>query len=82
MGTRGRLSRRLTPGREAVALDFEAQTPLVWTGPGVAPLAVAAVYRLHGARAILEHPGLVSLRVQVSSRSTNASRQNMDPELR
>jgi hypothetical protein len=52
----------LTPGRETVALDLDGQHPLVWTGPGAAPLAVAAVFYLHGPRAMIEHPGLVLIR--------------------
>jgi len=48
MGTHGRLPSRLTPGREVVALDLDCQSPRVWSGAGVTPLAVAAVYRLHG----------------------------------
>ena len=56
----------LTPGREIVALDLDCQAPLVWAGPGVAPLAVAAVYHLHGPLAMIEHPGLAPLRVQAA----------------
>ncbi|MGH9075122.1 MAG: hypothetical protein ACRDZQ_13545 [Acidimicrobiales bacterium] len=52
----------LTQGSERVVLDQDGQPPLTWTGPGIAPLAVAAVYRLHGAPALLDHPGLASLR--------------------
>jgi hypothetical protein len=52
----------LTPGRETVALDLDGHNPLVWTGPGAAPLAVAAVFYLHGPRAMIEHPGLESVR--------------------
>jgi hypothetical protein len=53
----------LTPARETVALDLCNGTPLVWTGPGIAPLAVAAVHHLHGSEALLDHPGLAPLRV-------------------
>jgi hypothetical protein len=53
----------LSPRWSTVAVDLDAQTPLVWTGPGVAPLAVAAVYHLHGPGATVEHPGLAVLRV-------------------
>jgi hypothetical protein len=52
----------LTPGREMVHLDPGGAVPVVWTGPGVAPLAVAAVYHLHGAGAMVDHPGLAPLR--------------------
>ena len=54
----------LAPGREAVAVDIEGQPTLVWSGPGVAPLAVAAVFHLYGPVAIIEHPGLAPLRVE------------------
>ena len=53
----------LTPGRETVALDIEGQPALVWSGPGVAPFAVAAVFHLYGPVATIEHPGLEPLRV-------------------
>jgi len=53
----------LTPGAEIVAIDVEnGKPPVIWTGPGVAPLAVAAVFRLYGARAMIEHPGLAIVR--------------------
>lgn len=51
----------LTPEREYVQLDTHVDKKAVrvaWYGPGVAPLAVAAVYHLHGVRALLDHPGL------------------------
>lgn len=55
----------LTPGRESVSLDVNVDQTAVrvaWYGPGVAPLAVAAVYHLHGVHALLDHPGLAPLR--------------------
>ena len=52
----------LSPGRERVQLDPNGVPPVIWWGPGVAPLAVAAVYHLHGAEAVVEHPGLAVLR--------------------
>ena len=52
----------LALGREAVAIDLRDGMPLVWTGPGVAPMGVAAVFRLHGRQGLLDHPGLGSLR--------------------
>jgi hypothetical protein len=67
---------RVDPGREAAALDFDTKTRLMWTGPGIAPLTLGAVYRLPGTRAMIGYPGLVSLRVQVSPRSCDASRSN------
>jgi hypothetical protein len=53
----------LTPGREVVSLDIESEPTLIWTGPAVAPLAVAAVFHLYGALAMIDHPGLAPLRV-------------------
>ena len=53
----------LTPGREVVSLDIDGEPTLMWSGPAVAPLAVAAVFHLYGPIGVLEHPGLVTLRV-------------------
>ena len=53
----------LTPGREVVSLDIDSEPTLIWTGPAVAPLAVAAVFHLYGPLAMIEHPGLAPLRV-------------------
>ncbi|MGO8874055.1 MAG: hypothetical protein ACLQPH_22130 [Acidimicrobiales bacterium] len=53
----------LTPGFEFVRLDIEGEPTLVWSGPAVAPLAVAAVFQLYGPIGVLEHPGLVTVRV-------------------
>jgi len=53
----------LNPGCEFVRLDIEGEPMLVWSGPAVAPLAVAAVFHLYGPIGVLEHPGLVTLRV-------------------
>ena len=52
----------LTTGREAVIVDIESEPTLMWSGPGIAPLAVAAIFRLYGPVAMIEHPGLASLR--------------------
>lgn len=52
----------LTGGSEYVQADLNGDLPIIWTGPGVAPLAVAAVYHLHGPKALLDHPGLTVLR--------------------
>jgi hypothetical protein len=53
----------LTTGSEYVQLDLPLPAPPVrWYGPGVAPLAVAAIYHLHGPAALLDHPGLSPLR--------------------
>lgn len=55
----------LTPGNEYVHLDSrkEGYPPRAdWTGPGVLPLAVAAVYHLYGVKALLDHPGLAPIR--------------------
>jgi len=53
----------LVPGREAVILDVEGEPALIWSGPGVAPMAVAAVFHLYGPVAMIEHPGLIPLRL-------------------
>lgn len=47
---------------EFVALDFPDGSVVAWVGPGVAPLAVAAISHLHGPRALVDHPGLRCLR--------------------
>jgi hypothetical protein len=57
----------LTPARERVCLDIDGPKPVYFCGPGAAPLAVAAVYRLHGPVAVIEHPGLVPLRAVAAS---------------
>jgi hypothetical protein len=61
----------LTPGREVVSLDIESEPTLIWTGPAVAPLAVAAVFHLYGARAMIDHPGLAQLRVLMDASGTS-----------
>lgn len=48
--------------RERLALDLRDGSVLDWTGPGIAPMAVAAVYHLYGRGALIDHPGLVALR--------------------
>jgi hypothetical protein len=54
----------LTPEREFVSLDIDSEpTTLTWTGPAVAPMAVAAVFHLYGPLAMIQHPGLAPLRV-------------------
>ncbi|MGH3272718.1 MAG: hypothetical protein ACRDNZ_00110, partial [Streptosporangiaceae bacterium] len=58
----------LTPSREAVIMEIEGEpTSLVWSGPGVAPMAVAAIFHLYGPVAMIEHPGLAPLRVAVDA---------------
>jgi hypothetical protein len=52
----------LSPGREYVSIDMEGEASLIWSGPGVGPMAVAAVFRLYGPLAMIEHPGLAILR--------------------
>jgi hypothetical protein len=52
----------LTVGREVVMLEMEGEPTLTWSGPAVAPLAVAAVFRLYGPLGLIEHPGLATLR--------------------
>jgi hypothetical protein len=53
----------LTEASDRLTLDVEGEPPLTWTGAGTPPMAVAAVYRLHGPRGPLDHPGLTSLRI-------------------
>jgi hypothetical protein len=53
----------LTASHELVALDVDDFSAIHWTGSGVAPLAVAAVYRLHGEQALIDHPGLAAIRL-------------------
>ena len=55
----------LAIGREVVSLDIEGQPTLVWSGPGVAPMAVAAIFHLYGPASMIEHPGLAPLRVPI-----------------
>ncbi len=55
----------LTAGREVVSLDIDSEPTLIWTGPAVAPMAVAAVFHLYGPLAMIEHPGLAPLRVAI-----------------
>ena len=57
----------LTPGREVVSLDIDSEPTLIWTGPAVAPMAVAAVFHLYGPLAMIEHPGLAVLRVSIDA---------------
>jgi len=60
----------LTAGRELVSLDVDSEPTLVWTGPAVAPVAVAAVFHLYGSLALINHPGLAALRVPIDSSMT------------
>ena len=46
----------LTPGREWLQRDLDGTAPGVWRGPGITPLAVVAVWHLHGPQAMIEHP--------------------------
>jgi len=57
----------LTPGREAVILDVDGEPTLAWSGPGVTPIAVAAVFHLHGPLAMIDHPGLAPLRLPIDA---------------
>ena len=52
----------LSRGKETLALDGWG-TNGVWHGVGIAPLAVAAIFKAYGIEALLEHPGLARLRV-------------------
>ena len=62
---------------EFVVLDMEGGCQLEWTGPGVAPLAVATVFRLQGRTALVQHPGLHTLRL----RSPEKVERPIPPEL-
>jgi hypothetical protein len=62
----------LTPGRELVSLDVDSEPTLIWTGPAVAPMAVAAVFHLYGPLAMIDHPGLAPLRVNQEIGRTNS----------
>ena len=53
----------LAKSYESVILDPNDGSRLDWSGSGVAPLAVAAVYRLHGQQALVDHPGLKAIRL-------------------
>jgi hypothetical protein len=53
----------LTRGHEVLSLDMDSEPTLIWTGPAVAPMAVAAVFHLYGPLAMIDHPGLAPLRV-------------------
>jgi hypothetical protein len=72
----------LTPGRERVCLDLDESKPVYFDGPGVAPLAVAAVYRLHGPMAVIEHPGLAPLRAVAASVRVSAPGRHDDQATR
>jgi hypothetical protein len=52
----------LTPGSELVSVDLTDGSITHWTGPGVAPLAIIAIARLHGPLSLLDYPGLARLR--------------------
>ncbi len=52
----------LTPGREWLQFDVAGLEPVVLRGPGIAPLAVVAVWTVYGPKAMLDHPGLAVLR--------------------
>lgn len=63
----------LTPSCESVIMDIEGEPTLVWFGPGVAPMAVAAIFDLYGPIAMIEHPGLAPLRVPVDASNMGRS---------
>lgn len=52
----------LALSQELVTLDLDNGSSLDWVGAAVAPLAVAAVYTLHGQQALVDHPGLSAIR--------------------
>jgi hypothetical protein len=65
----------LAPGHEVVSLDIDSEPPLIWRGPAVAPMAVAAVFHLYGSLAMIQHPGLAPLRVLIDA-TTLRTRQS------
>ncbi len=62
----------LEPGSEAVALDSSDGTCLTWAGPGLAPLAVLAVWQLFGIDGLIGHPGLAFVRQPMVAERTPA----------
>jgi hypothetical protein len=54
----------LNPGHEVLSIDIDGEPTLIWFGPAVAPMAVAAVFLLFGAAAMINHPDLAPLRIQ------------------
>jgi hypothetical protein len=63
----------LTLGHEMVTLDVDNEPALMWSGPAITPMAVAALFHLYGPVAMIEHPGLALLRVL--DRSANCRSQ-------
>ena len=57
----------LTKGKEWCEVVVDGR-PTPFFGPGTAPMSVALVYKAHGVLALLEHPGLAALRVDVGRR--------------
>ncbi len=50
---------------EWLALDAYNGWRAVITGPGIAPIVVAAIASCHGAQALIDHPAIAPLRAQV-----------------
>jgi hypothetical protein len=70
----------LTAGAEYVQLDPPLPNrPVRWYGPGVAPLAVAAIFHLHGSTAVVEHPGLAAIRQQPAARAVQTPIAELEP---
>jgi hypothetical protein len=63
----------LTPGREVVSLDIDYEPTVTWSGPSVAPMAVAAVFHLYGTLGLIQHPGLTAVRVPIESSEPTAN---------
>ncbi len=51
------------PPKGYVAFDMDDGVQAVWSGPGISPVAVAAVFRLFGYEALLNHAGLTAIRM-------------------
>ena len=69
----------LSASREFVILDLDDGYRLDWTGPGVAPLAVAAVYRLHGREALVDHAGLSAIRLRDQAPRSRSAPASLPP---
>lgn len=71
----------LTPRAESVQIDLASNGSIAWTGAGVAPLAVAAVFHLYGAAALIDHPGLTVLRASTRQTATRGTLVGIAGEL-
>jgi hypothetical protein len=70
-GECGRGSRRPHDGGEPSSSPSKA-SPLIWSRPGIAPMAVAAIFHLYGLIAMIEHLGPSPLQGAVGAPSWDA----------